>query len=146
MNIHNKPYVSLLLLSTLIPACAISVTLAQTNTLTKSDSAKVELPDSVVTVARAAFERNKCQTCHSMHFSPTMTKADSTTKHQRDLSAAGLKRTEVWLLAFLQKKEKLDGKLHMKTFAGTDAEFSAVSRWLASQKADTTLHKKPSAQ
>lgn len=82
--------------------------------------------------AKAAFEKNKCGTCHFVGAFPTAKPA--TAKH--DLGSVGIVRSSEWISGFLQKKEKLDGKFHIKTFAGTDAEREALSQWLAAQMAE----------
>ncbi len=88
--------------------------------------------EGVVAAAKLAFETNKCGTCHFVGVFP-VTKP-STAKN--DLGSVGITRSSAWISGFLQKKEKLEGKLHMKTFGGTSAELEALSQWLASQKAE----------
>lgn len=88
------------------------------------------ISDRIVLAAKAAFEKNKCGVCHSVG-AVAAAKSPAT---KRDLSGVGLTRSNVWISDFLQKKIKADGKLHMKQFAGTDAELAALSDWLASQK------------
>jgi len=97
------------------------------------------LTEGIVTAAKAAFESNKCGTCHLVGAYPTVKPATA----KNDLGSIGITRSSVWISNFLQKKEKVDGKFHMKTFAGTPAERDVLSQWLAAQKA-TPLPAKPS--
>jgi mono/diheme cytochrome c family protein len=97
------------------------------------------ITEGIVTAAKAAFESNKCGTCHFVGAFPSVKPATA----KNDLGSIGITRSSVWISNFLQKKEKVDGKFHMKTFAGTPAERDVLAQWLAAQKA-APLPAKPS--
>lgn len=97
------------------------------------------ITEGIVTAAKAAFESNKCGTCHFVGAFPAVKPATA----KNDLGGIGITRSSVWISNFLQKKEKVDGKFHMKTFAGTPAERDVLAQWLAAQKAEP-LPAKPS--
>ncbi len=98
--------------------------------------------EGMVVAAKAAFETNKCGTCHFVGAFPAV--RPSTAKN--DLGSVGITRSSEWIAGFLQKKEKLDGKFHIKTFAGTDAERDVLSQWLAAQKAEPLPMKPPGSK
>ena len=119
----EKPKLSLAVPPDTVPTTAVVPTPRPTAT-------EEVIPDSVVAAAKAAFENNKCGACHSVG-TFAAAKAPAT---KRDLSGVGLIRSSRWIAGFLQKKEKINGKLHMKLFGGSDAELAALSEWLAAQK------------
>jgi len=110
-----------------------NATVVTTTTAPKLDAPQTQLPASVVTAAKAAFEKNKCGMCHSVgEFAAAK---EPTKKH--DLSSVGIVHSAAWISGWLEKKESVDGKLHSVSFKGTDAERAALSQWLASLKSES---------
>jgi hypothetical protein len=70
----------------------------------------------------------KCTTCHNV------SSQGITGGKVKDLAGVGSRHSKSWIVAFLQKKEMLDGKPHKKTWAGTDEELDVLATWLAALK------------
>ena len=51
-----------------------------------------------------------------------------------------------WIALFLQKKEKIEGRVHTKKFRGTDAELQKLSGWLATLKDEAAAKKMKAAE
>jgi mono/diheme cytochrome c family protein len=106
-----------------------------------ADAAKTKVSD-----AKPVFLKYKCNSCHTIE-SQGITKkavageAAETGDKPPDLSGVGVDRNAVWIVSFLQKKEKLEGKLHIKKFRGTDAELQKLATWLGSMKDETAAKK-----
>ncbi|HMI31379.1 MAG TPA: c-type cytochrome [Candidatus Limnocylindrales bacterium] len=112
-------------------ALAVSVCLAALYGVALCDEADA----SKVADGKPVFVKYKCGSCHSIEVQGIKKKAVAATGSQApDLSGVGVERTSEWLASFLSKKEKLDGKLHMKKFSGTPAELKKLSGWLATLK------------
>jgi len=80
------------------------------------------------------FTDKKCNSCHSIEslgIERTNPKAKGT-----DLSKVGDELTEEFIAKYLKKEETLNDKKHGIAFKGTDEEFSALVKWLASLKAE----------
>jgi mono/diheme cytochrome c family protein len=96
--------------------------------------------------AKPVFLKYKCNSCHTIE-SQAITKkavageAEAKGDKPPDLSGVGLDRNATWIVSFLQKKEKLDGKLHIKKFRGTDSELQKLAGWLASMKDEAAAKK-----
>src|SRR5262245_44280524 len=95
------------------------------------------------------FTKYKCNSCHSIEAAGITKKAataaaeesTSTTTKPPDLSSVGLEKKAEWIALFMQKKEKLDGKLHIKKFRGTDEELKTLSAWLETMKTEKAADK-----
>lgn len=88
---------------------------------------------------KPVFVKYKCGSCHSIEAQGIKKKAvaedaEASGASAPDLSGVGVERKADWIASFLTKKEKLDGKFHMKKFRGTDAELQKLSGWLATLK------------
>ncbi len=86
---------------------------------------------------KPVFVKYKCGSCHSIEAQGIKKKAVAgeaaeSSSEAPDLSGVGVERKADWIAAFLLKKEKLDDKLHIKKFRGTEAELKKLSAWLAS--------------
>lgn len=105
------------------------------------------------------FMKYKCRSCHTVESQgikkaeeeegaekSEKTESEKTEKEKAppDLSGVGLKHKGDWLTLFLQKKEKLDGKLHTKKFRGTDAELGKLVAWLETLKTEPAAKKEKS--
>jgi hypothetical protein len=73
---------------------------------------------------KAIFLANKCNGCHGIA-------SQGIVKDVRDLSSVGTKHDAAWITRFLRKEEELDGRKHMKRFAGSDDELRTLATWLA---------------
>jgi len=83
---------------------------------------------------KPVFVKYKCGSCHSIETQGIKKKAvagEAAESNAPDLSGVGVERKAEWIAAFLLKKEKLGGKLHIKKFRGTEAELQKVAGWLA---------------
>jgi cytochrome c2 len=90
------------------------------------------------------FVKNRCTTCHSVKAVGIEKKAAETgdaasdaAKAKRkppDLSGIGLEHDAAWFSRWLQKKETIEGKTHMKKFLGPAGDLKTVTEWLASLK------------
>lgn len=77
--------------------------------------------------ARQVFVNNKCDMCHSLS-AVGITKKMATAKAP-DLS--NTQRSCDWMGAYIRKENTLNGKAHIVTFKGSDADLQTLARWLA---------------
>jgi len=111
----------------------------------------VKAADAAKTTAKVAdakpvFLKYKCNSCHTIEAQGITKKAVAGEAAESgdkppDLSGVGVDRNAEWIVSFLQKKEKLDGKLHTKKFRGTDAELQKLATWLSSMKDEAAAKK-----
>ena len=90
------------------------------------------------------FVKNRCTVCHSVKAVGIEKKAaepgdaaSDVSKAKRkppDLSGIGLDHDAAWFSRWLQKKETIEGKTHMKKFLGPAGDLKTVTEWLASLK------------
>ncbi len=102
------------------------------------------------------FVKNRCTTCHSVKAVGIEKKAGEAeegaaeaAKAKRkppDLSGIGLDHDAAWFSKWLQKKETVEGRTHMKKFRGPDAELKTITTWLASLKMDESGKPKAAAE
>jgi len=115
----------------------------------KPDAEKTEEKSSE---GKKVFTKYKCRSCHAIESQGITKKAEEGEEEEKaekaekekkppDLSGVGLERKSDWIMLFLQKKEKLDGKLHTKKFRGTDAELKKLAAWLGTLKSDAAAKK-----
>jgi len=79
------------------------------------------------------FLAQKCNVCHSIA-SQSITMTSKSSKAP-DLSDIGTGHPSAWLAQWLKKEvAATDGKKHMVTFKGTDAELQTLADWLATLK------------
>jgi len=94
---------------------------------------------------KPVFLKYKCNSCHSIEAAGIVKKAaqgeGETKKKPPDLSGVGLEKKAEWIIAFLQKKEKLDGEFHIKKFRGTESELKTLAAWLETMKDEKAAHK-----
>lgn len=97
---------------------------------------------------KPVFLKFKCNSCHSIEAAGIAKKAAATEegeatpkKKPPDLSGVGLEKKAEWIMAFLQKKEKLESDLHPKKFRGTESELKTVAAWLETMKDEKAAHK-----
>ncbi len=96
---------------------------------------------------KAVFTKYKCRSCHSIEAQGITRKAvegeQEAAKEQKppDLSGVGLERKADWIVLFLQKKEKIEGKLHEKKFRGTEKELQKLATWLGTLKDESAAKK-----
>lgn len=88
---------------------------------------------------KAIFVASKCQSCHSVKAASIATEGEQTApepgeKAPPDLSEVGAKHKAEFLKGFLTKKEMLNGKKHMKKFAGTEEDLTKLTDWLLTLK------------
>jgi cytochrome c551/c552 len=70
---------------------------------------------------KMVFEQNKCTMCHQV-------KAASVGTKGKDISKLGISAAD--LEKYLMKESKINGKMHMKKFAGSAEDLKAMSEWL----------------
>jgi hypothetical protein len=98
------------------------------------------------------FTNYKCSSCHEIASqgitkkpaatpaatpaTPATPAAPATTTSRKppDLSGVGLVRKADWIKGYLQKKESIEDRKHMKVFKGTDEELATLAAWLESLK------------
>ena len=108
-----------------------------------ADNAK-KVPDG-----KPIFTNYKCSSCHEIASrgitkkaaatpaatpATPATPATTTSRKPPDLSGVGLVRKADWIKGYLQKKESIEDRKHMKVFKGTDAELATLAGWLESLK------------
>ena len=101
--------------------------------------------------AKPVFLKYKCNSCHTIESQGITKKAAAGEAAESgdkppDLSGVGVDRNATWIVSFLQKKEKLEGKLHMKKFRGTDAELQKLAGWLGSMQDEAAAKKMKSVE
>lgn len=86
----------------------------------------------------AIFTKYKCQGCHSVDAASikALKKPSATAKHKPpDLSTVGDTRGHEWIEGWLDKTEKIDGRMHPALkFKGTKDEKEALAAWLETMK------------
>ncbi|HXF59081.1 MAG TPA: c-type cytochrome [Candidatus Saccharimonadales bacterium] len=83
---------------------------------------------------KPVFVKYKCGSCHTIETQKIVKKPAATAEpgpEAPDLSGVGVERKAEWIVAFLQKKEKIGESMHEKKFRGTDAELKKLAGWLA---------------
>lgn len=84
------------------------------------------------------FLDQKCNSCHSITAQGIPVKQvegeEKNEKDPPDLSALGLERNADWIAKYLMKKESIKGEKHPKKFKGNEADLTAISQYLESQK------------
>jgi len=81
------------------------------------------------------FVDQKCNTCHGVEAAGMKKKAAG---GPPDLSLVASRHKGEWITKFLSKEESLNGKKHVKKFAGKPEEVAELVRWFESMKPDTT--------
>lgn len=94
---------------------------------------------------KTLFLKYKCQNCHSVTAVGIERKAaadaeesgaTASKKKVVDLSSTGLDVKADWLPKYLKKLDTTaEGKKHVTSFKGTDAELTTLTTWLMEQKA-----------
>ncbi len=85
---------------------------------------------------KTIFVEQKCNTCHGIS-SQGISRTAPPTEGQEpptDLSRAGKERDADWIVRWLQKKESVNGKKHIKGFKGSEEDLLILARWLAGMK------------
>ncbi|MFA6571610.1 MAG: hypothetical protein WCT77_10295 [Bacteroidota bacterium] len=84
-----------------------------------------------VNPSKTVFLNKKCNTCHSITIEGiTLLKKGNAP----DLSDIGTKVKADFIKQFLKKEVKLNNKLHLIRFPGTDTELDSLASWLVSLK------------
>jgi len=83
---------------------------------------------------KSLFKENKCDKCHSVTSQGIDRCSTPPGKLPPDLSGVGLKHNADWIKGWLMKEEELNGKKHLKKWAGSEGDLVVVSKWLAAQK------------
>lgn len=108
----------------------------------KEEAKKVEATKVEVPAGQKVFTDAKCQMCHTVYTAgvgepPAEDAKDEGEEEDSgppDLSLTGAGKTAEWMSLFLQKKEALNDKKHMKKFTGSDEELTALVDWLLTLK------------
>lgn len=79
------------------------------------------------------FTDQKCRSCHSVETAGFKKKPNQKVP---DLSEVGSKYDAAFLIKFLEKKETIEGRKHMKKFTGSSGDLEALANWLISLKAE----------
>jgi hypothetical protein len=93
------------------------------------------------------FTKYRCSSCHSVESHGIKKKATSSETEETgsvkppDLSGVGVERDAAWITKFLQKEEKIEGKLHPKKFRGTAPELQKLTAWLVTLKDEAAAKK-----
>jgi cbb3-type cytochrome oxidase cytochrome c subunit len=85
------------------------------------------------------FTKYKCQRCHSVDTAAIkrLRPVSAATKHKPpDLSKVGDQRGHEWIEGWLDKTEKIEGRVHPIRFTGTKDEKEAIAAWLATMKSE----------
>jgi mono/diheme cytochrome c family protein len=127
----------------LIIALAVSVFCVLLAAPALADEAKkADVKKPVMPAGQKVFTESKCQMCHTVYTAgvgePPAEDAkqedEEETAGPPDLSLTGAGKTAEWMSLFLQKKETLHDKKHMKMFKGSDEELTALVDWLLTLK------------
>ena len=109
----------------------------------KEEIKKEETKKAAIPTGQKVFTEAKCQMCHTVYSAgigePPAEDAKKEEEEEAaagppDLSMAGAGRTAEWISLFLQKKEALNDKKHMKSFEGSDEDLAALAGWLLTLK------------
>jgi cbb3-type cytochrome oxidase cytochrome c subunit len=105
------------------------------------EAKKVDVKKPAIPAGQSVFTEAKCQMCHTVYSAgigepPAADEKTEAVENDGppDLSMAGAGRTAEWLSLFLQKKEMLHEKTHMKRFKGSDEDLTALVDWLLTLK------------
>jgi len=81
---------------------------------------------------KAIFLQSKCDGCHAVSAQGIARTAPAPEGQEppRDLSHAGRERDAAWIARWLQKKETVNGKKHIKGFKGSDEDLKTLAEWL----------------
>jgi mono/diheme cytochrome c family protein len=114
----------------------------------RAEEAKEAKEEAKEPAGKTLFVSNKCNSCHTIEAagvekkaaekSEAAAKTTATSSHKvPDLSSVGKEQTADWMAKFLKKEVATKaGKKHMKLWKGTDEDLTAITSWLAEQKAD----------
>ncbi len=82
---------------------------------------------------KAIFTAQKCNGCHAISGQGIARTAPVSEGQEppSDLSSAGKSHDADWFVRWLQKKETLNGKKHIKGFKGSDEDLQTLAKWLA---------------
>ncbi|MDP4200173.1 MAG: OmpA family protein [Bacteroidota bacterium] len=85
---------------------------------------------------KSIFLDNKCSSCHSIESQGIARTGSGPVggKEPPDLSTVGLRHSASWMTQWLQKEVEMNGKKHLKKFAGSDDDLASLTSWLASLK------------
>ena len=115
--------------------CVLLAAPALAGEVKKDEARKPAIP-----AGQKVFTEAKCQMCHTVFAAgigePPAEDAEETEEASGppDLSQVGAGTTAEWLSLFLQKKETLNDKKHMKKFKGSDEDLAALVDWLLTLK------------
>ena len=108
------------------------------------EAKKAEAKKPAMPAGQKVFTEAKCQMCHTVYSAGVGEPPAEDAKAEEeeaaaeagppDLSMAGADRTAEWISLFLQKKEALNDKMHMKSFKGSDEDLAALVDWLLTLK------------
>ena len=116
----------------IVTALVLTVSLAAVSGPALADGAgKPAAASAKVADGSPLFLENKCSSCHTIETKGIKRPAAAPASKAPDLSGVGAVRKAEWMSAFLLKTEKLNDKLHIKKFRGTDAELKQLVNWLA---------------
>jgi mono/diheme cytochrome c family protein len=97
------------------------------------------------------FLKNKCAQCHTITALKILKDEDGGEEEELaegeekrdppDLSGVGNEQKPEWMVKFLKKIEKLEGRKHKKKFKGSDEDLQAISDWLGTLKFDVPKDK-----
>ena len=112
-----------------LPALAVTVV----PTLAAAPGERLAAGDGGGGDGKALFTAQKCNVCHAI--ASQGIEMTSKTSKAPDLSNAGSLGDAAWMEKWLKKEvAAADGKKHMPTFKGTDAEMKSLAGWLATLK------------
>ena len=81
------------------------------------------------------FLAQKCNTCHTIDSQKIARTSTSDKMKGPDLSNVGGEHLAPWIAQWLKKEvAATDGKKHMPTWKGTDAEMKTLTDWLSTLK------------
>ena len=85
--------------------------------------------------AQETFVRLKCNQCHAIETLGVERTSTSDKMKGKDLSDVGSTREASWIIQYVKKELEEEGKLHKRSFKGTDEEMVAIAAWLETLKA-----------
>ena len=128
----------------IIIVLAVSALCVLLSGLSFAEEAKKEVAKKVeMSAGQKVFTDAKCQMCHTVYTAGVGEPPAEDAKKKEDeeensgppdLSLTGAGKTAEWMSLFLQKKETLNDKKHMKKFTGSDEELTALVDWLLTLK------------